>query len=66
MDNQTIKAALALINRSPDVGGGWRHVSGACRPLLTDVPSSLVEFKTEDDGSMVRMTEEGQAVLMYS
>ncbi len=66
MDTTQIKNTLALIQRSPDRGDGWRSVSGACWPLLDGIPSDLVETEPSNDGGRVRMTDSGMAVLLYS
>ena len=66
MTKAQTKSTLALIQRSPDQGDGWRSVSAACWPLVKDLPIELAECEPNDDGGRVRMTDSGRAVLHYS
>lgn len=63
MDNDRVKGLLALIERSPDQGEGWRNVSGTCWPLIVNMPDDLVQI--DHDNRRIRMTKEGHAVLRY-
>ncbi len=65
MTNEQIKNTLALIQRSPDHGDGWRSCSAACWHLIQDLPDTLVERKPSDAGGLVRMTQNGVAVLVF-
>jgi len=58
-----LKSLLALIQRSEDIGDGWRQVSEQLWPHVQDAPSELVELN--HDQKQIRMTSEGSAVLMY-
>ena len=66
MTNEQIKSTLGLIMRSPDRGDGWRSVSGACWPLLEDMPGELIELEPSEVGGRARMTEAGRTVLLYA
>lgn len=61
-----IKGILSLINRSPDVGDGWRRVSRTVWPHVKDMPDDLAETREDSDGRYIRMTSEGRAVLKYA
>lgn len=64
MDSERIKGLLALINRSPDQGDGWRNVSDTCWPLVRDMPLELVEI--DADNQRIRMNDKGYAVLTFA
>jgi hypothetical protein len=64
-DDPQIKGVLALIDRSPDTGDGWRSVSPRIWPHVQAVPDELVE-RRDDDGFWIRMTDAGRAVLKYA
>ena len=66
MDNSEIKSTLALIQRSPDRGDGWRSVSEGCWPLLDGIPSELIEVEPDGNAGRVRMTDAGRAVLTFA
>jgi hypothetical protein len=55
---------LKLIMRSPDIGDGWRQVSGILWNLVTtDVPAELVEF--DHDNKRVRLNGDGNVLARY-
>jgi hypothetical protein len=57
---------LALIDRSPDRGDGWRSVSKVVWPALASLPEDLAERELLDDGTgRVRLTTMGIGVLRY-
>lgn len=60
-----LKSTLALVQRSPDQGDGWRTVSAACWPLVKHTPLDLLEIEPAEKGGRVRLTPEGKAVLKY-
>lgn len=62
------KGFMALIMRSPDQGGGWRRVSKMVWPLVARaaLPDELIEVRPEGDAGMVRLTERGEAVALYT
>lgn len=64
MNNQDIRATLALANRSPKDTEGWSSVSENCWPLIKDMPAELLE--KDEQVRRVRITEKGHAVLTYS
>lgn len=66
MTNEQIKSTLGLILRSPDCGDGWRSVSGACWPLLENMPEELIELEPGKVGGCARMTDAGRTVLAYT
>lgn len=57
-------AILRLIERSNSDEHGWCTVSNMVFPLLSNIPSELIETK-EDDRKFVRLTEQGKIVLKY-
>ena len=61
-ENQRIM--LALIKRSPDIGGGWRQVS---EKLWRHVEAQAHPELTELDAGArrVRFTPEGETVMRY-
>ena len=66
MTSEQIKSTLDLISRSPDRGDGWRSVSGACWPLLENMPGELIELEPGEVGGRARMTDAGRTVLAYT
>lgn len=65
---ENLKTLLALIERSPDRGDGWRSASPVIfRGLVKTYPDqSLIEWKENDDGSgFVRLTDKGRTVMPY-
>jgi hypothetical protein len=62
------KDTLMLTNRSKDIGEGWRKISEKLAPFIKEwvagIPE-LVEFRNDDTGMLVRLTEEGNTVLTY-
>ena len=65
-EDPKVKGMLALIQRSPDRGDGWRSVSKPLWPLVQGVPGELVERREDESGRWVRMTYAGLAVLKYA
>ena len=64
---ETLIDTLKLIERSPDIGEGRRTCSGVLWPLITQLPSQLIELQpSEEGGGKVRMTSQGLEVLTYS
>lgn len=64
--DERAKQILQLIRRSPDRGDGWRSVSSALWPLVTNAPSDLVELRpSEGGGGSVRLTSDGEAVVRH-
>ena len=62
--SQQEKDALKLIERSKDVGDGWKKCSPALyRIAVIPLPDELVE--KQPDPPMVRLTEEGKIVLKW-
>ncbi len=59
-----LKGLLGLIQRSADIGDGWRQVSDVLWPHVQDAPGELVEL--DDIQKRIRLTSEGSAVLTYS
>ena len=63
------KNFLRLIQRSPDIGEGWRNVSPQLWTLVEErlktIPA-LIEAELEPTGGgRVRLTEEAQIVMKY-
>lgn len=59
---------IRLIERSPDLGEGWRMVSNQLTPFFTKVVedrTELYETKVEDDTFFVRLSERGQILKDY-
>lgn len=62
-DNQ--RTMLRLIERSPDVGDGWRQVSSVLwRHVLDQAHPDLTELDRRN--LRVRLNEKGRTVLEYS
>lgn len=54
---------LKLILRSKDVGDGWRNVSAAVWPLVTEFPHpELIRVR---NGNQVRLSRRGMIVADY-
>ena len=63
--NQADKDLLRLINRSPDMGGGWRQVSKMLWPHITKTAhSDLTEL--DEANLRIRFTEEGETIVRYA
>lgn len=45
---------------------GWAKVSGAIWPFVAKLPDDLVERRPSEDGGHVRLTDRGEAIIMYS
>jgi len=61
-ENQRIM--LQLIKRSPDIGDGWRQVSGTLWPLVGEqAHPDLTEL--DADTKRVRFTKEGETIMRY-
>ncbi len=59
------KDFLRLVGRSPDRGDGWRSVSEVCWQLVEKFGTpELIEVDAAN--KRVRLTEEGEAVLMFA
>lgn len=58
-------AFIRLIERSDDLGDGWRSVSKAVWPLVqkTVLPGELLEIDTEN--RRVRLSDKGEVVSKY-
>jgi hypothetical protein len=55
---------LALIQRSPDIGGGWRKVSPHLWALIGGFKhAELIE--KDEECSRIRLTEAGQLIVRY-
>lgn len=61
---QQAKDTLKLIQRSPDIGQGWRTVSELLRPNMTTWLASAEELY-EFDGERIRLTRDGDLVMRY-
>lgn len=61
---QQAKDTLRLIQRSPDVGDGWRNVSPRLRPNMTTWLRSAEELY-EFNGERIRLSPEGRTVCRY-
>ena len=61
---QQAKDTLKLIERSPDIGEGWRAVSVVLRPNMATWLRSA-EALYEFDGERIRFTDEGAVVMKY-
>lgn len=58
------KIMLKLIERSPDIGGGWRQVSDALwRHVVEQAHPELTELDHET--KRVRFTADGEVVMRY-
>lgn len=58
------KIMLRLIERSPDIGGGWRQVSAPLWRHVTDqAHPDLAEL--DHDRKRVRFTQEGLTIMRY-
>lgn len=67
MNKDKIRQVLALIDRSPDSGNGWKEVSKQLWPIVQDMPLALVSLRPySGGGGAIRLTESGRAVLEYS
>ncbi|OAN76672.1 hypothetical protein A8B82_14835 [Sulfitobacter sp. EhC04] len=56
---------LKLIERSPDIGDGWRQVSGSLWPLIAKQSHpDLTELDAAN--KRIRFTPEGQTVMRYA
>jgi hypothetical protein len=60
------KGFIALLNRSPDQGEGWRTVSnvlwGIAKKHADDAPEL---FEADDEASRIRLTAKGAVVSEY-
>jgi uncharacterized protein (DUF736 family) len=67
-DLSNIKPFLALIQRSSDIGDGWRKVSPMLRKLIdvrvAEAPG-LYETRDDEDGLFIRMTGDAQVLARY-
>jgi hypothetical protein len=61
---QQAKDTIKLIQRSPDIGDGWRAVSPVLRPNMPTWLKSAEELY-EFDGERIRLTTEGQTIVRY-
>lgn len=62
------RAFLALVERSPDIGGGWRVVSTPIWPLVEafEAPELIqLQRNISGKGGKVRLTDEATIVLKY-
>lgn len=58
------KNVMRLIQRSPDVGDGWRQVSGALwRVVVANSHPDLTDL--DEEMKRVRLTAEGETVMRY-
>ncbi len=56
---------LRLVQRSPDIGDGWRQVSEMLWPLVTS--SGHTELLEKDAENLrVRFTQEGKTVVRFA
>lgn len=63
--NQADKDLLRLINRSPDIGSGWRQVGKMLWPHVTKIAhSDLTEL--DEANLRIRFTEEGETIVRYA
>lgn len=61
---QSQRDLLNLINRSHDIGDGWRQSSDILWPHIKSVlPNELVEIR--EDEKQLRLTPEGLTVYKY-
>lgn len=61
---QQAKDTIKLIQRSPNVGDGWRNVSEPLRKHITTWLQSAEDL-FEFDGERIRLSPEGQTVAKY-
>lgn len=55
---------LRLIERSPDIGDGWRQSAPEIfKQLLLPMPRELVDVRVTD--RMVKLTDEAEAILAW-
>jgi len=45
---------------------GWTKVSKAVWPAITAIPDDLIEKRPSDEGGHVRLTDRGDAIVLYS
>jgi hypothetical protein len=58
------KHILRLIHRDKD-SQGWTKVSEAlCKTVRENIPSDLATFEKLEDGGRVKLTEEGNGVIL--
>lgn len=57
---------LRLMKQGAD-GEGWAKVSTVVMPLLAELPADLFEIVAHEDGSgKAKLTEAGEAVVLYT
>lgn len=62
---QIEKGLLRLIERSPDIGEGWRQVSQLLWPTVSaNCHPQLMELNTEN--RRIRITAEGETIMRYA
>jgi uncharacterized protein (DUF736 family) len=56
-------ASFKLIQRSPDIGDGWRQVSDILWPHFSDLRAELVE--RDQENKRLRFTARGLIIMDY-
>lgn len=67
-NKQKLKSVIRLIERSPDIGEGWRSVSPMLMRGLIEPfeDQTLIEWEKDGaEGGRVRLTDKGRDVLPY-
>jgi len=65
---EELGAFARLIQRSADLGDGWRNVSNTLRKLVTAKSSlapDLFELREVETGLQVRLSSDGEVVARY-
>lgn len=59
------KHLLRLAFKSADAEG-WSKISALVWPLVSSLPDDLVEKRPSDSGGYIRLTEGGEAIVLYT